>query len=87
VSIGNFSVLGVLLAYGRAVGPMRRMGLNLYPPETGAKVHAALCELVAAGKIRPAIGRRIGMAEVAAILDEHEARRTMGRTVVDITRG
>jgi NADPH:quinone reductase len=85
VSIGNFSVLGVMLGYGSAVGPMRRMGMNLYPLETGAKVHAALCELVAQGKIRPAIGRRIRMDDVAAVLEEHEARRTSGRTVVEIT--
>lgn len=84
VSIGNFSVLGVMLAYGRAVGPMRRMGLNFYPLETGAEVHAALCELLTQGKIRPAIGRRIRMQDVAAALEDHEARRTIGRTVVDI---
>jgi NADPH2:quinone reductase len=84
VSIGNFSVLGVMLAYGSAVGPMRRMGLNFYPLETGAKVHAALGTLLAQGKIRPAIGRRIGMQDVAAALEDHEARRTLGRTVVDI---
>jgi NADPH:quinone reductase len=84
VSIGNFSVLGVMLAYGRAVGPMRRLGMNLYSPEIGAKVHAELCELVAQGKIRPAIGRRVLMGEVAAALEDHAARRTSGRTVVDI---
>jgi NADPH2:quinone reductase len=84
VSIGNFSVLGVMLAYGRVVGPMRRMGLNFYPLETGAKVHAALCELVTQRKIRPAIGRRIRMQDVAAALEDHEARRTIGRTVVEI---
>lgn len=84
VSMGNFSVLGVMLAYGRAVGPMRRMGLNLYPPETGVEVHTALCALVAQRKIRPVLGRRIGMTEVAAALEDHEARRTMGRTVVDL---
>lgn len=84
VSIGNFSVLGVMLAYGRAVGPMRRMGMNLYSPETGAEVHAALLKLVAQGRIRPAVGRRIRMEEVGAALADHEARRTMGRTVVTI---
>ncbi len=84
VSMANFSVLGVMLAYGRAVGPVRRMGLNFYPPETGAEVHAALCALITAGKIRPAIGGRISMTEVATALAEHEGRRTRGRTVVQI---
>jgi NADPH2:quinone reductase len=85
ISIGNFSVLGVMLAYGTAVGPIRRMGMNLYPPETGAKVHAALCELLARGKIRALVGRRVAMSAVAAALEDHLARRTQGRTVVEIT--
>ncbi|WP_157218887.1 NADPH:quinone oxidoreductase family protein [Flavisphingomonas formosensis] len=84
VSIGNFSVLGVMLAYGMAVGPMRRMGMNPHPPEIGQQVHAALCDLVAAGRIRPAIGQRIRMNAVGAALADHEARKTSGRTVVDI---
>jgi NADPH2:quinone reductase len=84
ISIGNFSVLGVMLAYGTAVGPMRRMGMNLYPPETGARVHAALCELLASGKIRALVARRIAMSEVAAALEDHLARRTHGRTVVEL---
>lgn len=85
VSIGNFSVLGVMLAYGMAVGPMRRMGMNLYPPATAAAVHAALRGLLAQGKIRPTVNRRIAMSEVPAVLEEHLARRTFGRTVVDIS--
>jgi NADPH2:quinone reductase len=87
VSIGNFSVLGVMLAYGVPVGPMRRMGMNFFAPETGAAVHAALRELIARGRIRPAVARRIRMAEVAGVLEDHLARRTCGRTVVDIAAG
>ncbi len=87
VSIGNFSVLGVMLAYGTPVGPMRRMGMNFFPPETGAQVHAALRGLLAQRKIRPTVARRIRMAEVAGVLEDHLARRTSGRTVVDIAAG
>ncbi|MBS0378635.1 MAG: zinc-binding dehydrogenase [Proteobacteria bacterium] len=87
VSMGNFSILGVMVAYAPATPmPLRRMGMNLYPLKTANEVHAALLALIAAGKIRPAIGRRIGLAEVAATLEEHEARRTSGRTVVEIAR-
>lgn len=85
VSIGNFSVLGVMVAYGVPVGPMRRMGMNFFPPETGPKVHAALLELIARGEIRPAAARRVRMQEVAQVLEDHLARRTSGRTVVDIS--
>jgi NADPH:quinone reductase len=41
---------------------------------------------VASGAIRPTIGRRIGLAEVAEALEDHAARRTSGRTVIDLTR-
>jgi NADPH:quinone reductase len=84
VSIGNFSVLGVMLSYNNAVGPMRKMGMNPFPPELGPQSHAALCALITSGAIRPAIGRRIRMDEVAATLEDHEQRRTSGRTVVDV---
>ena len=87
VSIGNFSVLGVMLAYGVPVGPMRRMGMNFFPPEIGAAVHAALRALIAQGRIRPGVARRIRMHEVASVLEDHLARRTSGRTVVDIAAG
>jgi NADPH2:quinone reductase len=85
VAMGNFSVIGVMLAYMPASLPMRQFGVVANPPERGAEVHAALCELVAAGAIRPVIGRRIGLGQVAAALEDHEQRRTSGRTVVDLS--
>lgn len=85
VSMGNFSVVGVLLSYMPASRPMKQFGVTPNPPERGAEVHAALRELVAAGTIRPYVGRRIGLGEVAAALDDHEHRRTSGRTVVDLS--
>jgi NADPH2:quinone reductase len=87
VSMGNFSVMGVMLSYNDAPIEMRRFGINTFPPATGPEVHAALCELVSSGTIRPTIGRRIGMDEVAAALDDHDNRRTSGRTVVDVAGG
>lgn len=83
VSMGNFSVVGVLLGYSGVPG-LRRMGLNPFPPEVGREVHAALCELVTAGAVRPAVGRRIAMEDVGAALMDHEQRRTTGRTVVEV---
>jgi len=85
VSMGNFSVVGVIMAYGDAPPEFRRFGVNPFPPGTGPRVHAALCELIAAGRIRPTIGRRISMAEVAEALEDHSAKRTTGRTVVEIS--
>jgi NADPH:quinone reductase len=85
VSMGNFSVVGVILAYADAPIEFRRFGVNPFPPATGPRVHAALCSLVTSGAIRPVIGRRIGMSEVAGALDDHDQRRTTGRTVVDLS--
>jgi NADPH:quinone reductase len=87
VSMGNFSVLGVMLSYNHLPLELRRFGLNPFPPETGREVHAALCALVAQGTIRPVVRRRVRMIEVGAALEDHEARRTSGRTVIDLSLG
>jgi len=87
VATGNFSVLGVMLGYNEMPIEFRKFGINAFPAEVGREVHGALLALVAAGAIRPVIGRRISMHEVATALDAHEQRRTSGRTVVDVSRG
>ena len=84
VSMGNFSILGVILGYGELPVDFRRFGLNMFGTEVGREVHAALLELVSAGSVRPVVGRTITMNQVAAALDDHEQRRTMGRTVVTV---
>jgi NADPH:quinone reductase len=86
VSMANVSVVGVILAYLDAPPEFRRFGINPFPPETGRRVHAALLELVADKAIRPVVGRRIGLADVASALEDHAARRTSGRTVLDLSR-
>ena len=56
VSMGNFSVVGVILAYMDVPIEFRRFGVNPFPPSVGREVHAELLELVAAGA-HPAGGR------------------------------
>ena len=53
-------------------------------PSIGPEVHGALSDLVARGAIRSVVGRRIRMDEVGAALEDHEQRRTTGRTVVEV---
>jgi NADPH2:quinone reductase len=87
-SIGNISIVGVLCAYVEPdqLDPgMRRFGFNPMPRSVGDEVHADLLRLVAEGKIRPYVGRRVSMDDAGAALDEHEARRSVGRTVVEIS--
>jgi NADPH2:quinone reductase len=87
VSMGNFSVVGVILAYMDVPIEFRKFGVNPFPPAVGREVHAELLAMVAAGTIRPVVSRRIAMADVAAALEDHEQRRTTGRTVVDLSLG
>jgi NADPH2:quinone reductase len=84
VSMGNFSILGVILGSGELPVDFRRFGLNMFGAEVGREVHAARLDLVSAQTVRPVIGRTITMDQVATALDDHEQRRTMGRTVVTV---
>ena len=77
VSMGNFSVLGVMMGYNDMPVEFRRFGVNTFPPSVGREVHAALLR----ARQRPARSARssavvISMDEVAAALDDHEQRRT-----------
>ena len=83
-SIGNFSVVGVLCAWVEDLDPgMRRFGFNPFARADGEAVHEALLGRVAEG-LRPYVGRVVPMAEAGRALEDHEQRRSLGRTVVDI---
>jgi NADPH:quinone reductase len=87
LSMANMTAMGVLVAYLDAPRDVRRFGINGFPPEVGARVHEHLLELVAAGRVRPVVGRTIALDETGAALEDHAARRTTGRTVVDLSIG
>ncbi len=85
LATGNFSVVGVMIAWVTNLPPfVRKMGINPFPREVADAVHGDLMRLLADGKIRPTLERRIAMEDAAAALEDHEARRTMGRTAVSI---
>lgn len=84
-SIGNFSVVGVMCAFVDDLDPgMRRFGFNPFTRADGEQVHAELCDLVAAGSIRPHVGQVVSMDEAGGALAAHAERRTVGRTVVRV---
>jgi NADPH2:quinone reductase len=86
VSIGNFSVVGVLGAWVDDLDPgLRRFGFNPFTREDGDRVHDDLLRLVEGGSIRPYVGRVVSMEDAGAALQDHEQRRAIGRTVVDIS--
>jgi len=81
--IGNIDIVGVMLAWVDDVDPgMRRFGFNPFGRAEADEIHADLLRLVAEGRIDPFVGRRVSMEEAGAALDDHEARRSLGRTVV-----
>ncbi len=84
--IGNIDLVGVMLAWVDRVGPgMRRFGFHPFGRDVAGEIHADLLRLVAEGAIRPNVGRRVTMHEAGAALEEHRARRSIGRTVVEVT--
>jgi NADPH2:quinone reductase len=85
--IGNIDIVAVMLAWVDSIDPgMRRFGFNPFGRDVADEVHADLLRLADSGKIRPVLGRRVTMEEAGPALGEHEARRSLGRTVVEITR-
>jgi NADPH2:quinone reductase len=79
----NFSLVGVMLAYASQVPlAIRKLGFHPFPREVGVSVHEDLCARFAAKEIRPIVTRRVPLEEAGAALDDHEARRTRGRTAV-----
>jgi len=80
---GNFSIVGVIGAYMPAMpSAIRRSGFNPFGRDVADRVHADLLQLVAKGEVRPLVGRRVALEDAAAALEDHEARRTTGRTAV-----
>jgi NADPH2:quinone reductase len=82
---GNFSLVGVILAYSDPALLPPGSGFNPTPPQVGEEVHAHLVELLRAGKIRPVVGRVVPFEQLPEALEQMEARTTMGRIVVQIT--
>ena len=83
--IGNIDIVAVMLAWVDKVDPgMRRFGFNPFGRDVADEIHTDLLRLAANGEIRSVIGRRVGMEDAGHALDEHEARRSIGRTVVEM---
>jgi NADPH2:quinone reductase len=83
--LGNIDIVCVMLGWAESVDPgMRRFGFNPFGRDVADEVHGDLLAMVSKGVIRPFIGRRVTMEEAGRALDEHEARRSVGRTVVEI---
>jgi NADPH2:quinone reductase len=77
----NASIVGVLLAYVPDGAP-EMAGLGLLPRKVGERVQARLEALLAAGEIRPVVGRTAKASALPEELERMERRETTGRTVL-----
>ena len=84
--IGNIDIVCVMVAWAESVDPgMRRFGFNPFGRDVADEVHTDLLRLVDKELIHPYVGRRVTMEEAGAALDDHENRRSLGRTVVEVS--
>ena len=83
--IGNIDIVAVMVAWADAVDPgMRRFGFNPFGRDVADEIHADLLRLAWPGRSVPPSGGASPWTEAGRALDEHEARRSVGRTVVEI---
>ena len=83
--LGNIDIVCVMLGWAESVDPgMRRFGFNPFGRDVADEVHGELLKMLADGAIRPFVGKRVTMEDAGRALDEHEERRSLGRTVVEI---
>ncbi len=84
--IGNIDIVCVMVAWAGSVDPgMRRFGFNPFGRDVADEIHADLLRLVDKELIHPYVGRLVSMEEAGAALDDHEDRRSLGRTVVEVS--
>jgi NADPH2:quinone reductase len=80
---GSFTPVTTELARARGVALLQGTGVS--PQDLAALARAALAE-AAAGRIRPVIGQEFGLASASAAHAAIEARATIGKTLLTVTR-
>jgi NADPH2:quinone reductase len=82
---GNFSLLGVCLAY--AADPLATrmtMGLNWPSRTEGVETHQRLLGLLRDGDIRTVVTSTVPFDDLPEAMERQERRETMGRTVITL---
>ena len=82
--LGNLKLCGVLLAYApEAVAPLMKKGLgwNFVPSSLGERITREVAASVAAGKLKPVIGRIAKFEEIPDAIASLANRETTGRTI------
>ncbi len=87
LSMGNFSVCGVVLNYAgeELVRTLKgALGWNIAPRALGERIHAEILGLVRSGAVRPVVGRTVPFDLLPEGVDAMASRATTGRTVVEL---
>ena len=87
LSMGNFSVCGVVLSYAPAQAvPMMKAhtGWNFAASAVGAEITAKLVDLYLAKKIRTVIGEVVPFSKVPQAFEDMAASKTTGRIIVQV---
>ena len=87
VSLGNFKLCGVLLAYapdGMAQMLKKSMGWNFAPDALGERITREIVERVLAKEIKPVVGQLVEFEALPAAIDAMANRQTVGRTIVKL---
>jgi len=83
---GNFSLLGVCLAY--TLDPLATrlgIGLNLPTRADGLETHRRILELLRTGSVRTVVTSEVPFEELPEAMERQERRETMGRTVIRVS--
>jgi NADPH:quinone reductase len=85
ILFGNFSLVGVCLAYvDDPLAVKRAVGSNLASRTVGEELHTQILDLITRGAVRPLVGLDVPFAELPVALDAMEQRQTVGRIVVRV---
>ena len=87
VSVGNFKLCGVLMAYAdESITPVMKqaMGWNFCPDMLGEKIMAQIVDLVREKKLKPVIGETAAFSDLPAALERMRDRKTTGRVVIQL---
>jgi NADPH:quinone reductase len=87
LSMGNFKLCGVLLAYQPdEMVPLVKggIGANFAPTSLGARINQQIVDLVLAGAITPVVGSVVGFDEIPGALAALANRETVGRVVATV---
>ena len=85
ILFGNFSLVGVCLAYVEDPLAVRQaVGSNFLSRADAEALHTRILDLIATGSVRPVVGLDVPFEELPAALDAMERRQTVGRIVIRV---